>query len=169
MSRSFWLTVFLLLPLAGTAQPLLPSEVVSSGTAYFIFTEPGAPTVKISVVGEGTRSGIYVLQDGTTLTELVALAGGTPASTETELQIVRAFVRVLRVQGGARVPVYEATVEALVREPAAHPDLQDGDVVEVDLEYEEVDQPFTLQEGLDVASRIASIASVVILLYSGFR
>ncbi len=64
------------------------------------------------------------------------------------------------------MPVYEATAEALLREPAAHPDLRTGDVVEVDVEYEEVGEPFTWRDGIEIASRVASLVSVVILLYT---
>lgn len=166
MVRPLWLAAALLLPAALSAQPLLPSEVTTSGTSYFIYAEPGAPTSQVLVVGEGIRNGVYVLQEGTTLTELVALSGGPAWSQETERQIVSALVRVLRQEGGQRVPVYEATAEDLLREPAAHPDLRTGDVVEVDVEYEELGEPFTWRDGIEIASRVASLVSVVILLYT---
>ena len=165
MSRTLWLFAALLAPLAASAQPISPMEVISTGTAYFIYTEPGAPTIQVTVAGEGTRNGIYVVQDGTTLTELLALAGGTARSSETERQIVRATVSVLRRQGGQRVPVYQADAERLLREPDAHPDLLTGDVIDVDVEVEEVEEPFTFLDGLEIAARIASLASVAILLF----
>lgn len=165
MPRALWLAAALLAPLAVSAQPISPTEVISAGTSYFIYTEPGAPTIQVTVVGEGTRSGLYVVQTGTTLTELLALAGGTPRSSEDARQIIRSTVSVLREEGGRRVPVYQADAEALVREPAAHPDLTSGDVIDVDVEYEEVEQPFTFREGLEIASRIASLASLLLILF----
>jgi protein involved in polysaccharide export with SLBB domain len=120
--------------------------------------------VRVTVLGEQTRNGIYVLEDGTTLTELLALAGGTARSSETELEVVRATVRVLRLQGGQRVPIYVADAEELVLEPSAHPDLQDGDLIDVDVELERRDPPFTFRDGVEVASRVASLISVAILL-----
>lgn len=165
MTRSLWLAAALLLPTAAVAQPLLPTEVISSGTAYFIFAEPGAPTIEVTVLGEGTRNGIYVVQNGTTLTELLALAGGTASSQETERQIVRSIVRLLRRDGNRRNVIYEALAEDLIREPASHPDLLAGDVVEVDVEYEELREPFTFRDGVEVAARVASLVSVFILLY----
>jgi hypothetical protein len=165
VARILWLSAALLAPLAASAQVIAPTEVISVGTSYFIYAEPGAPTVQVAIVGEGTRPGIYVVEDGTTLSELLALAGGTARSSETERQIIRAIVRVLREQGGRRAVVYQADAEELYLEPAAHPDLQDGDLIDVDVEYEEIDEPFTLREGLEIASRVASLVSVILLLY----
>ena len=165
VSRALRLVAALLAPLAASAQPISPTEVISTGTAYFIYTEPGAPTIQVTVVGEGTRSGIYVVQDGTTLTDLLALAGGTARSTETERQITRATVSVLRQQGPRRVPIYRADAEELILEPAAHPVLIGGDVIDVDVEYEEIDEPFTFRDGIEIAARVASLVSVAILLF----
>jgi len=139
-------------------------EPVSSGTSYFVFAEPGAPTVEVLIVGEQIRNGVYKVQDGVTLSELLALAGGTARSTETERQIERATVRVLRTEAGTRTVVYEADPAQLFLEPDRHPDLETGDVIEVEVTYETVDDPFTLAEGLAIASRVASIATAVLLL-----
>lgn len=160
----------LLLALTGpsVAQPTVPSptpDVISQGTSYFVFTEPGAPTIEVLLVTDGGRAGIFRLAEETTLTEFIALAGSAgPPSEETRQVIRTTTIRVLRLEGGLRRPVYEATPQQLIREPGQHPTLQDGDIVEIDTEVEEVDPPFTFLQGLDVAARVASLASLVILL-----
>lgn len=156
------LGLLLALASAGAAQPV--QDVQTSGTAYFVYAEPGAPTVEVLVLGEGARNGIYRIQEGTTLTELLALGGSTPTSSETDRQIVEAVVRVLRASGDGRTTVYEATVEQALREPQRHPDLQDGDVVEYDVTYEEVAEPFTFRDGLELAARVASISLLILRL-----
>jgi hypothetical protein len=138
---------------------------MAQGTSYFVFAEVGAPSFEMFVVGEGVRNGIYRLEEGTTLTELMALSGGVPTSRDDERQIVRALLRVLREQGGVRVPVYEATTEQALREPSQNPNLQAGDVLEFDLTYEEVKSPITVWKVLETTSRIASVVTTVILLY----
>lgn len=137
----------------------------TQGASYYVYTELGAPSFEMFVVGEGVKNGIYRLQDGTTLTELMALAGGVPTSEEGERRITRALLRVLREQGGVRVPVYEATTEQALREPAQNPRLQAGDVLEFDLTYEEV-RSITVRDVLEVTGRVASVLSAVILLYT---
>lgn len=151
---------------ASPARAQVLEDIQTTGTAYFIYASPTDPTFEVVVVGEGTRSGIYRLREGTTLTELLGLSGGTPTSSETEREIVEAFVRVLRSSGGEqRTVIYEATTEQAIREPQRHPVLQSGDVIETDVTYEVVDEPFTVLSALELAARIASLASVAILLF----
>lgn len=146
-----------------------PSDLQTSGTAYFIYTEPGAPTIEVLMAGEGARSGIYRIQEGTSLTELLVLSGGIPTSEETERQVVEAFVRVLRVTSGdGRTVVYEATTEQALREPQRHPDLQSGDLIELDVTYEELGEPFTLRDGIEIASRVASITLLILRFADAF-
>lgn len=157
-----------LLALAGGAQAQTPvpvGDIQASGVSYITFTEPGAPTVDVRVVGEGVRNGIYRLQEGTTLTDLIALSGGVPTSETDERQIVEAYIRVLREQGGTRTVIYEALTEQALREPGAHPPFRDGDLVELDVTYEEVRQRTTLGDIIGTASRVASLLTAVLLIY----
>lgn len=149
----------------GVAHAQTP-DLQTSGTSYFIFAEPGAPTVEVTVVGEGVKSGIYRLQEGTTLTQLIALSGGVPTSEETERQIIRALIRVLREQSGTRSVIYEATTEQAIRQPGTHPPFLNGDLVEMDVEYEELGRGVTVLDVLQIASRVASLISAAILLYT---
>ncbi len=154
---------------ATPAQPGLVNELIQQGTAYFVFVEEGAPSVEVYVFGEGTRNGVYRLQRGITLTEALALAGGTARSDSTERQISTSSVRVLRMQGATRRPIYEAAVERMLLEPELHPDLQAGDIIETNVTFEDLGEPFTFRDGLELASRVASVVSVVLLLAFRFR
>ena len=153
---------------ASAQVPISPpaADLQTSGTAYFVFAEPGAPTMEVTVVGDQVRSGIYRLQEGTTLTDLIALSGGVPTSQESERQIVRAIIRVLRQRGGERATIYEATTEQAIRQPGSHPSFTDGDLVEMDIEYEEVRPPLRLIDIVSVASRVASLVTAAILIYT---
>ena len=148
---------------AASAQAF-PTEPEARGTAYFTYAEPGAPTIEVVFLGEGTRSGIYRLQEGTSLVSAVALAGGTARSDSTERAIVTSRIRVLREIGGATQLIYEVTPERLPLERDRQPQLQTGDVIETQVTFEEVKEPFTLLDGLELAGRVASLVSAVILL-----
>lgn len=155
--------------LPASAQPIpqsvpgLPDRVVQ-GTSYHVFTEPGAPTIEVVMVRLGS-GGLYRIAEGTTLTELLALSGGTaPPSQETQQIIRTSAIRVLRTTGSTRQTIYEATPEQLIREPGQHPLLADGDLVEVVSTVEERPNRFTFRDGLEVATRIASVVSLILLL-----
>ena len=146
------------------SSPVFSSEPESRGTSYFVFAEEGAPTIEVLFLGQGTRNGIYRLQEGTTLVDAIALAGGTARSDSTERQIRTAFVRVLRDEGSGTRVIYESTPERLPLERSRHPRLQTDDIVETQVTYEVVDEPFTFLDGLQIASRVASLVSVILLL-----
>ena len=149
------------------AQPAL--DVQAAGVSYKTFTEPGAPTINVLVIGEGTSDGVYRLAEGTTLTELIALGGGVPRSEETDRRIVESRVRVLRLTDGVRVAIYDEIIETAIREPQVHPALVDGDVVEVDVTLEVIPAPFTVLDGIEVASRVVSFATLILLIVTGSR
>ena len=167
-SRFAWrlapLAALVALAAAPSAQPGLVNELIQRGVAYFVFVEEGTPSVEVYVLGEGTQNGVYRLQRGISLTEALALAGGTARSDTTERTISTATVRVLRMQGATRRPIYQALSEQLFLEPELHPELQTGDVIESRVTYQDRPQPFTFRDGLELTARIASVISVVLLL-----
>ncbi|WP_420457502.1 hypothetical protein [Rubrivirga sp.] len=138
----------------------------SRGTAYFVFAEPGAPTIELVVLGDGIRNGIYRIQQGTSFIETLALMGGTARSDSTNRTIVTSTVRVLRDGGGGLRPIYESTTYDILADVRQHPTLMSGDVIESRIETEEIEEPFTFLDGLNVVSRVASVISAFILLYT---
>lgn len=161
----------LLSPL-GWAQPTdgdaFPQDRIAQGTAYFVFTEPGAPMVEVLLIRAAGSSGLYRVAEETTLTEFLALSGGTaPPDEETERVIRTSSIRLLRPDGsGGMQVVYEAAPSQLLREPGRHPALLSGDIVEIVTETTEKPDRFTFLDALDVAARVAGAASFVILLIS---
>lgn len=166
-----WAAIAGALASAASAQEtaVLPGEMDARGTSYYVFTEAGAPTVRVVMVGEGIQNGIYRLETGTTLVQAIALAGGTARSDSTEQAVRTATVSVLRDEGGARRVIYQAPAERVFLEPERHPDLQTGDVVNVSVEYEAVRRRVTVLQVLEVAGRVASLVSLVYLLANGSR
>ena len=153
-------------PVSAQTTSAFSNEPEARGTSYFLFAEPGAPTIEIFILGEGTRNGIYRLQQGTSLVEAVALAGGTARSDSTERQISSATIRLVRETDGQARVIYQVAPERLLLERDRHPALESGDAIETEVTYEaiEIDEPFTFRDGLEIAGRVASLLSVVILL-----
>ena len=157
------LVAFAAAPLS--AQPGLVNELIQQGTAYYVFVEEGAPSVEVYVLGIGTQNGVYRLQRGVSLTEALALAGGTARTDTTERQIATATVGVLRTQGATRRAIYRATAEQMLLEPELHPELQTGDIIETQVTYRDRPDPFTFRDGLELAGRVASVVSLFVLLF----
>ena len=108
-------------------------------------------------------AGVYVVGETTTLTKLLALAGGTGTGDGNERSRVETTVRMLREQGGERVVVYEAEADATLREPRAHPALMDGDMVVVETE---VHSRFNLRDTLGIVSSLATLTLLVLRVTS---
>lgn len=139
------------------------------GTSYYVFAEPGAPTVEVVMLGGGVRTGIYRLQRGATLVQALALAGGTAQSDSSRVGTTTAIIRVVRETAGSYTTVFQTTSQDLLQSRSQHPALQSGDTIEVIVDFEPAEEPgFTFLDGLNVASRIASVVSLVFILIRRF-
>jgi protein involved in polysaccharide export with SLBB domain len=97
-------------------------DVQTTAPGYFFFARPGEPVVAVTAVGAVTATGRYVVRQGTTVADLLALAGGAGVDRSG-----RATVRVYRDDA----LLLEREVQALYAPGAAPTALQEGDVVEV--------------------------------------
>ena len=159
---------------AAHAQPGTPTglpPVVNQGAAYYVFTEPGAPNIQVLLTQTGQRAGIYLVAEETTLTDFVALAGISPPQSTvvrepTRVSTQTTTIRVFRENGGTRTAIYEADPDQFIREPGRHPVLETGDIVQIEVVSDSrvVPKRFTLLDGLDIAARIASFASLILLV-----
>ena len=159
-------------PVVAQGQPEYTGEPVASGVSYYRFAEVGAPTFEVVFIGNGVRGGIYRFEQGTSLLRALALAGGVVPSDSTARQVSTTTIRVLRPrpQGGVG-PIYETTYQQFVDEVLRHPDLRDGDLVEtqVTVTLNEERDRFTFLDGLNVAARVASLATALYILFTGRR
>ena len=119
---------------AAIAQPTFGTveDRQTNAQGYYFHVLPGEATKEISVWGTVRLPGTYVVGAGADLSQVLSLAGGPmlgPLPDRTQRTVT---VRVYRTDGSARSLAYEAPLERMVREPAAHPVLFTGDVVEVE-------------------------------------
>lgn len=141
-----------------------PTEVISSGVAYYLFTAPGQQTHRVIVLG-AVSPGIYEIGEGTTFSELVALVRGNPAGEITDKVSREITVQLYRESAGRRSVVYEAEYEDFLRRPDTHPSLQDGDVLVVEVISRERTR---LRDILSITSSLASLTLLVIRLSAFF-
>lgn len=141
-----------------------PTDVISSGTSYHIFAQPGEPTVQVLVLGD-VSTGIYVVGTSTSLIELLALTGAGSSSGQSAEVSREVTIRLMREQGGGRTIVYEQEFEGFLSEPSSYPTLQDGDIFTVEVEQH---RRFGLREALDITARLSSITLLVLRLIDVF-
>ena len=140
-------------------------DIVQQGAAFRAFIEPGAPTIDVSVVNLGGTAALFRVGEETTLTQVLALSGAVAGTEENERFVIRSTVSVLREDGqGGRTVIYSAAPDQLFREPGRHPQLQTGDVVEIDNTYERLPVRMTFREGLQLATSILSLVSTIVLI-----
>lgn len=137
-----------------------PTDVISQGTSYHVFAQPGEATMEILVLGDAA-SGVYVVGEGVNLSKFLALVGGAGGERTSPDVEVNKTIRLLREEGGQRAVVYEAPLEELLRNPAGYPSLRGGDVFTVETE---VRQRFRLRETLSIVSSLASLTLLTIRL-----
>lgn len=146
---------------AGASVPVLQEDdvvevtsLVTTAPGFHVHSLPGAETVVVTAAGAFGAPGRYVLDAGSTVGDLVALAGGVAGFVRDVDLEVTTTIRVYR--GGA--VTFESPLTELYARPT--PALQPGDVVDLDVVTEQRSS-FTLRDGLSLVSVLLSTAILV--------
>lgn len=108
---------------------------IGIGTGYYVNALPNEPTIRVYVRGDVPRTGIYDLGGGFTVESLVALAGA-PTAADLDPRDPTVFVRVYRDVAGVREVAYQADYLRMAAGDEPAPQLNDGDVIEVETVFE---------------------------------
>jgi len=130
MNRSAcWLALSLFVVVASlptTAQEYgLIEDIQAQAPGYFYFARPGEAVVAVTVFGSVGQAGRYLLGDGATLGDLLALSGGAQAQASASME--DAVARLYR--GGA--VAYEAPLRSVYGGETTPPVLQENDIIEM--------------------------------------
>lgn len=134
------------------------TDIQADGTSYHVFARSGEPTIQVFVFGTVGATGIFQIGIDTDLGQLLAMTGGVSTGPKVAGERHQVTIRLLRRQGGERTAVYEEPLERMLRNPGAHPDLQDGDVLEVNTEIR------TRKNWLETVSTLASFTTFAIAI-----
>jgi protein involved in polysaccharide export with SLBB domain len=128
----------------------------SNAGTYVFFTQPGAATLQVQVLGTVRTPGLYEVSEGTTMGQLMALSGGPPLNVRSGKTKVTTTVRLYRPNPAGSALLYEGLLEDGISDPARYPTLQDDDVIMVDVTQR---QPFGWRD----AARVIGAVGVVVL------
>jgi len=134
-------------------------ETRTNAPAYFFFSVPGEATIRVAVWGTVRAPGLYDVRDGTTLDQVLSLAGGPVLEPQREDEEVTITVRVFRGGGEAREVAYQAALADFVAQPGRYPALADGDVVEVATRQRRLG---SWRDALPVVASVAGLATVIL-------
>lgn len=129
--------------------------LITSVQGFFVHNRPGVAPIVVTASGAIGAAGRYVLDEGTTVGDLVAFAGGLAGNARDVNLDITATVRVYR-EGTVS---FESPLVNLYARPT--PVLMSGDVVDLDIVTERQTASFTWRDGL---SLLTTALSVVILV-----
>ena len=139
------------------------------GGAYIRFAEPGDVTIKVSVWGD-VGGGLYEITQGTHLSTLLTITGGprvgggSSGARATQLgvgygRIIGTMtIRVLREEGGTRVPVFEQQMQNNLEPLATDLVLQNDDLIFIEADYR---RTIGWRDVLSIVGAIGSTAFLV--------
>ena len=89
------------------------------------------PFARVSVWGAVNNPGLYEVGSGYDVEDVLSLAGGPQLRPLVDNTRRTVQIAVYRAGGPGSGPVFEASLDDFIANPASHPALQDGDVIEV--------------------------------------
>jgi hypothetical protein len=161
--------ILFIVTLAEAQLPQAPGAVpglAGSGMVNYVFTKPGDLPIHVSVWGSVRQPGRYEIPDGTTLAQLLSLAGGPGFDTRgfaigTDQYGARQYrgrthIRLSRdTPQGVRI-LLESRIDHLLSDNIRNMSVHDGDIIMVDMV-----RSFNLWDALLIVS---SSASVILLM-----
>lgn len=159
MMKRILFSIFLMV-LAGHTQAQIVDLDRSrlSQAAYYNYSEDGDITIKVHVWGAVRFSGLYEVPRGTSLSELVSLAGG-PQFGERNRRATRSVdLKLHRNNGATRMVVFQTQMENQIVVEDENPVLSDGDVLTFEA---------TIRQGFqwrDIFPIVSMVGTVVLIL-----
>lgn len=134
-------------------------EVLSLDTSvpgFFVHATPEVDPIRVTAAGGFSAPGLYLVSPGSTLSDLLAMAGGVRNGGDREDRVeVTTTVRVFRSTGLA----YESAIHDLYA--SAQPFvLQPDDTVELDI-VRRVRNTFTWRDGVSIATAAATVSLAI--------
>lgn len=154
-------SLLLLFGLLAVVSPEAQAQVITASpqVAVYRYAVPGQPTMDVRVWGGVRTPGTYQVELDQDLIGVLTMAGGPVYDREREGEERVVTVRLARTAGNERTVIYETPLEELFGSRTDYPALQDGDIVTVDVEYE---QGFGWRDAATIFSSVGTVAVIVL-------
>lgn len=158
-----FITLVVALGTAGytAAQPRIQPGNQSNSGFYFLATANSMITLRTSVTGEVRYPGLYEIEKGWRLDELLAAAGG-PTLSQRRLQDTRTTrIRISRETENGRIVIYDELYDNMLLSPEDYPVIQQGDWISVE---NVVNEGFSKRDLLSVVGLGISAINLIVTL-----
>ena len=137
------------------------AQVVTASpqVAVYRYAVPGQPTMDVRVWGAVRTPGTYQVELDQDLIGVLTMAGGPMFDRERADEEREVTVRLARTTEDERTVIYETSLDALFGADTDYPELQDGDIVSVDVEYH---QQFGWRDAATIFSSVGTVAVIVL-------
>lgn len=132
-------------------------ELESNVPGTYYHAEPGEATIQVIVWGTVANRGRYQIPQGSTLGELIALAGGPVMQARSRQTRREITITISRKNSTGREIVYRLEGEELIETEVEYPTLRDRDIVTVEMVQW---NRFTVRDLLNVLGSLASLALI---------
>jgi hypothetical protein len=153
LAFSFW---FVAAPAHGQSFGRV-EQTQSNSKSYYYYVQQGMQSIQVSVLGMARNPGLYEVNQGTNMQQLLALAGGPNLDRTQSINRQKTTVQLLRPSVKGRTPLYQAPLETAAADTAAAIALKDGDVLTMDVTEK---RPFDWRDILT----IVNVASILVLI-----
>jgi protein involved in polysaccharide export with SLBB domain len=131
--RSLLLGLVLLATDAAAQEFSRVEETTSNSTSYYYYVQPGSATIETYVMGTVRSPGLYIVQDGTDLGQLLALSGGPILDVLDQTRRRQVTIRLFRPLAYSDRPIYEIELGRAVVQREPYPILRNGDILTVEI------------------------------------
>ncbi|MBL7977889.1 MAG: SLBB domain-containing protein [Bacteroidetes Order II. Incertae sedis bacterium] len=144
------------------AQPRITPPLSNTQSSSYVFlATPNSITIRTSITGEVRHPGLYEIEKGWRLDELLAAAGG-PVLSQRRLQDTRSTrIRISRETENGRIVIYDELYDNMLLSPEDYPVIQQGDWVSVE---SVVNEGFSKRDLLSVVGLGISAVNLIVTL-----
>jgi hypothetical protein len=160
MQRILFAFSVALICFAGIPYEAVGQAIPSGGVAVYTYAEPGRPTIEVSIWGNVRTPGLYLVEPGTDLLDMLTLAGGPTLGADNAQTRTSVRIMISRGQAGARERIYESEAAQLSAiDMGGSPQLLTGDIITVQVHTR---PRFGWRDGLTVLGAAGSIAGLIL-------
>jgi protein involved in polysaccharide export with SLBB domain len=133
-------------------------ETESNAPDYYYHVQTGSRTIQVHVFGAVRNSGLYEVNQGTSLAELLALSGGPQLDVRERRTRRKISVKLFRPTNGSNAPIYESELDDASLYTDSSTILQESDVVRVEVVNRSL---FSWRDALQIVATAATVFLVL--------
>lgn len=143
-------------------QPRIEPSSRSAQSSYvYLAGKESVITIRASVTGDVKNPGLFEIEKGWRLDELLAATGGPTLGQRRQQDVRSVRVRISRETENGRIVIYDEQYEGMLMSPEDYPVIQNGDWVSVETTLNE---GFSKRDMLSVAGLAIGVINLIVTI-----